>query len=40
MRLGTDVSGFDLDGPLPDIPDTYASKSGRQPWSTSPAGPG
>lgn len=30
MRLGTDVSGFDLDGPLPDIPETNASKSGRQ----------
>src|SRR5207244_1008835 len=30
MRLGTDVSGFDLDGPLPEIPDTNASKSGRQ----------
>lgn len=30
MRLGTDVSGFDLDGPLPNIPDSNASKSGRQ----------
>ncbi|WP_131113649.1 LLM class flavin-dependent oxidoreductase [Lichenihabitans psoromatis] len=30
MRLGTDVSGFDLDGPLPEIPDSNASKSGRQ----------
>jgi FMN-dependent oxidoreductase (nitrilotriacetate monooxygenase family) len=30
MRLGTDVSGFDLDGPLPEIPETNASKSGRQ----------
>ena len=27
--LGTDVSGFDPDGPLPDIPETNASKSGR-----------
>ena len=27
--LGTDVSGYDPDGPLPDIPDTNASKSGR-----------
>jgi FMN-dependent oxidoreductase (nitrilotriacetate monooxygenase family) len=30
MRLGTDVSGFDLDGPLPDVPETNASQSGRQ----------
>ena len=30
MRLGTDVSGFDLDGPLPEIPESNASKSGRQ----------
>lgn len=30
MRLGVDASGFDLDGPLPDIPETNASKSGRQ----------
>jgi len=30
MRLGTDASGFDLDAPLPDIPETNASKSGRQ----------
>lgn len=29
VRLGTDVSGFDLDGPLPDIPETNASKSSR-----------
>ncbi len=30
MRLGTDVSRFDLDGPLPDdLPDTNASQSGR-----------
>lgn len=30
VALGTDVSGFDLDGPLPDIPPTNASQSGRQ----------
>jgi FMN-dependent oxidoreductase (nitrilotriacetate monooxygenase family) len=30
MRLGTDASGFDLDAPLPDIPETNASRSGRQ----------
>ncbi len=31
MRLGADVSGFDLDGPLPsDLPETNASQSGRQ----------
>jgi FMN-dependent oxidoreductase (nitrilotriacetate monooxygenase family) len=30
VRLGTDVSGFDLDGPLPDIPESNASKSGRE----------
>ena len=30
MRLGVDASGFDLDGPLPEIPETNASKSGRQ----------
>ncbi len=30
MRLGTDASGFDLDAPLPEIPETNASKSGRQ----------
>ncbi|HTI00842.1 MAG TPA: NtaA/DmoA family FMN-dependent monooxygenase, partial [Acidisoma sp.] len=29
MRLGVDASGFDLDGPLPDIPETNASQSGR-----------
>jgi len=28
--LGTDVSGFDPDGPLPDIPPTNASHSARQ----------
>ena len=27
--LGTDVSGYDPDGPLPEIPETEASKSGR-----------
>jgi FMN-dependent oxidoreductase (nitrilotriacetate monooxygenase family) len=30
VALGTDVSGFDLDGPLPEIPPTNASQSGRQ----------
>ena len=30
VRLGHDVSGFDLDGPLPDIPESNASKSGRE----------
>jgi FMN-dependent oxidoreductase (nitrilotriacetate monooxygenase family) len=30
VALGTDVSGFDLDGPLPEIPETNASQSGRQ----------
>ncbi|MDQ2803542.1 MAG: LLM class flavin-dependent oxidoreductase [Pseudomonadota bacterium] len=30
MRLGTDASGFELDGPLPEIPETNASKSGRE----------
>ncbi|MEX2126831.1 MAG: LLM class flavin-dependent oxidoreductase [Xanthobacteraceae bacterium] len=29
-QLGVDVSRFDLDGPLPDIPETNQSKSGRQ----------
>jgi len=28
--LGTDASGFDPDGPLPEIPQTNASQSGRQ----------
>src|SRR5260370_24450895 len=28
--LGTDASGFDPDGQLPPIPETNASKSGRQ----------
>ena len=30
MRLGTDASKFDLDAPLPPIPETNASRSGRQ----------
>jgi alkanesulfonate monooxygenase len=30
ISLGTDASKFDPDGPLPDIPETNASKSGRQ----------
>ena len=30
VQLGHDVSGFDLDGPLPNIPESNASKSGRQ----------
>ncbi|HXT82716.1 MAG TPA: LLM class flavin-dependent oxidoreductase [Acetobacteraceae bacterium] len=30
VRLGHDVSGFDLDGPLPEIPESNASQSGRQ----------
>lgn len=30
IALGTDASKFDLDGPLPKIPDTNASKSGRE----------
>jgi alkanesulfonate monooxygenase SsuD/methylene tetrahydromethanopterin reductase-like flavin-dependent oxidoreductase (luciferase family) len=29
VTLGCDVSGFDLDGPLPPIPDSNASKSQR-----------
>jgi alkanesulfonate monooxygenase len=29
MRLGIDASGFDLDEPLPEIPQTNASQSGR-----------
>jgi alkanesulfonate monooxygenase len=29
IALGFDVSGFDPDGPLPDIPDSNASKSAR-----------
>ncbi|BAI73600.1 hypothetical protein AZL_a00690 (plasmid) [Azospirillum sp. B510] len=30
IALGTDVSAFDPDGPLPEIPETNASRSGRQ----------
>jgi alkanesulfonate monooxygenase len=30
IALGTDASGFDPDGPLPDIPESNASKSGRE----------
>jgi len=30
IALGHDASSFDLDGPLPDIPESNASKSGRE----------
>ena len=30
IMLGHDVSSYDLDGPLPDIPESNASQSGRQ----------
>ncbi|MBV8522542.1 MAG: LLM class flavin-dependent oxidoreductase [Acetobacteraceae bacterium] len=30
LALGHDASGFDLDAPLPDIPESNASQSGRQ----------
>jgi alkanesulfonate monooxygenase SsuD/methylene tetrahydromethanopterin reductase-like flavin-dependent oxidoreductase (luciferase family) len=30
IALGCDASQFDLDGPLPDIPENNASKSGRE----------
>ena len=30
VALGHDVSGFDPDGPLPEIPETNASQSGRE----------
>lgn len=30
VLLGHDISGYDLDGPLPDMPESNASKSGRQ----------
>jgi FMN-dependent oxidoreductase (nitrilotriacetate monooxygenase family) len=30
IALGHDASSFDLDGPLPEIPESNASKSGRQ----------
>ncbi len=29
VRLGVDASGFDLDAPLPDLPESNASKSGQ-----------
>ena len=29
MRLGVDCSGFDLDAPLPELPPSNASRSGR-----------
>jgi hypothetical protein len=30
IAFGDDASGFDLDGPLPEIPESNASKSGRE----------
>jgi alkanesulfonate monooxygenase len=30
VQLGHDASGFDLDGPLPEIPETNASKSAQR----------
>src|SRR5256886_12987143 len=30
IALGCDASAFDLDGPLPEIPESNASKSGRE----------
>src|SRR6185437_6414880 len=30
IRLGVDASGFDLDAPLPEIPQTNQSRSGRE----------
>jgi alkanesulfonate monooxygenase len=30
IALGSDASVFDLDGPLPEIPESNASKSGRE----------
>src|SRR5204863_6849357 len=30
IALGVDASQFDLDAPLPEIPETQASKSGRE----------
>jgi FMN-dependent oxidoreductase (nitrilotriacetate monooxygenase family) len=30
VLLGTDVSGMDLDGPLPEIPESNASRTGRE----------
>lgn len=32
VRLGVDVSGFDLDKPLPELPDTNEGKGNRQEW--------
>jgi alkanesulfonate monooxygenase SsuD/methylene tetrahydromethanopterin reductase-like flavin-dependent oxidoreductase (luciferase family) len=34
IALGCDATDFDLDGPLPDIPDSNASKSGRERFVT------
>ena len=34
IALGCDASDFDLDGPLPEIPETNASKSGRERFVT------
>lgn len=34
-RLGFDVSGYDPDGPLPEIPETNASKSARERFITA-----
>jgi len=34
IALGCDASGFDLDGPLPEIPETNDSKSGRERFVT------
>jgi alkanesulfonate monooxygenase len=34
MALGCDASNFDLDGPLPEIPESNASKSGRERFVT------
>ena len=38
IALGTDASKFDLDWPLPDIPETNQSQSGRQRVSTGRSG--
>ncbi len=34
IALGCDATNFELDGPLPEIPDTNASKSGRERFVT------
>jgi alkanesulfonate monooxygenase len=34
IALGCDASEFDLDGPLPEIPESNASKSGRERFVT------